>query len=635
MNNLDVGKNPSVEMDPAELELSIRGRNLSWLDNNQIETWPGPIAFEYVRLKDIINEGNIEGSCWKIINLVESIVSYFFAAAIEDGYKPPKNRMLTIGFKIGKIQRYFNGEHFDSLILSLKSVNEWRNISGVGHGSLTRNKELYIDSLIHFSQDLNQSLLNLEKVLKRFNLSFKDINGNKLTGYNYNNKIEVGFWKHKVYCRKGQVNLPEGSAWPIYLFGYYLSSPDVFFLDRIDGAVQYKNYSKNSIKYTNSRGQVSWVRDIDQVAWLNEEERADWLRHFENLNPNSKNYIRYCKVLVDAIVQLQKRGMHEEVLQCKTVFEKKQHLVKDEEELNLKMALVNYIRKASLGDRNKAKKNLDTIEALIVQLKDENKILKLKAAIEISLFEGEYGDINNALKICQRGIEEALEIKKTFPLSAEIDELELRKNMIYLYSRMNEGQDTEALKKQCIELFYLASRLYNSNLENRRIVDVLGFVCNLYGDFSGFLDDGVTVDETDRKRIEELNKFGLKIRKILYETFPDDVWATRGYAWSVHCKGRVEYRLKNNISAAKKFLYEAENIRSEGEKKYNGDLGIKEDLIENYIELIKILPANEEFEGLYNLCEKKLSLISRKEHDSPRVIMLKNKIQIARDFINQ
>lgn len=67
----------------VERELSNRSAGIGWLEAEETSRWPGPVAFEYKRFREIMGEGNVEAACWKIANLAEVTVSYLFAAALE------------------------------------------------------------------------------------------------------------------------------------------------------------------------------------------------------------------------------------------------------------------------------------------------------------------------------------------------------------------------------------------------------------------------------------------------------------------------------------------------------------------------------------------------------------------------
>lgn len=125
------------------------------------------------------------------------------------------------------------------------------------------------------------------------------------------------------------------------------------------------------------------------------------------------------------------------------------------------------------------------------------------------------------------------------------------KNEIYLYSKSEEKKDLKGLIKKCKKIIYLGSRIYNKNPESDRIIDILGFACNLCGDFfTELLEQNGQNNDADVLSIYELNQFGLKIRERMFNMFPDNVWAIRGYAWSFHCRGKLE--LNNNEDEAQK-----------------------------------------------------------------------------------
>ncbi|MGI6328262.1 MAG: hypothetical protein ACOX1I_04820 [Dethiobacteria bacterium] len=114
----------------------------------------------------------------------------------------------------------------------------------------------------------------------------------------------------------------------------------------------------------------------------------------------------------------------------------------------------------------------------------------------------------------------------------------------------------------------------------------------------------------------------LKIRERMFNMFPDNVWAIRGYAWSLHCRGKLE--LNNNEDEAQKWFSKAEAVRLKGEYKYPEDLGIKEDLFDNYIDFIKHFGLKDEVKPNYWI-----NFIREREGNSPRVIRLEKKLKEA------
>ncbi len=146
----------------------------------------------------------------------------------------------------------------------------------------------------------------------------------------------------------------------------------------------------------------------------------------------------------------------------------------------------------------------------------------------------------------------------------------------------------------------------------------MGFACNLYGDYAlELVKENKKEKEAETKNIMELQRYGEKIRERAYHVFPDDIWTMRGYAWSIHSTARFKISLYEEKVGAVVLYKTALKIREKCEEKYPEDLGVKEDIFKNCIELAKISPdshghAKEKAFMVFDY-------IKKKEGTSPRI----------------
>lgn len=66
-----------------EQEFCSRSASFDWLADEERDLLSGPIAFDYKRLREYTEKGNVEVSLWKLANLVNVTLSYLFAAILE------------------------------------------------------------------------------------------------------------------------------------------------------------------------------------------------------------------------------------------------------------------------------------------------------------------------------------------------------------------------------------------------------------------------------------------------------------------------------------------------------------------------------------------------------------------------
>lgn len=66
----DYNESSSIaKMNLVEQELCSRSVSFDWLSDEKRDLLPGPIAFEYKRLREYTEKGNVEASLWKLVNL--------------------------------------------------------------------------------------------------------------------------------------------------------------------------------------------------------------------------------------------------------------------------------------------------------------------------------------------------------------------------------------------------------------------------------------------------------------------------------------------------------------------------------------------------------------------------------------
>ena len=240
--------------------------------------------------------------------------------------------------------------------------------------------------------------------------------------------------------------------------------------------------------------------------------------------------------------------------------------------------------------------------------------------------KGVSGSVPESLQICELALEDARQLGNSYPHKSTLYGLELRKNKLYLSRRLGE-RDSEQLRQECLNVFHEACQLYSGDPDNHKIADIIGFACNLYGEYTLDLQEGGVLPEQGIvNEIMGLLDYGEKIRARAYRKTPDDIWTLRGYAWSHHVRARFLARLSRPCQALE-LLCSALKIRYQGEKKYPEDLGLKEDIIKTLYEVANLgLHTLEEFHCYKWTLRKQMSYLRLKEGESPRVKYLERAI---------
>jgi tetratricopeptide (TPR) repeat protein len=611
-----------------EKELSSRSELIDWLDMGELIHWPGPVAFEYKRFREIMADGNIEAACWKIANLAEVTVSYLFAAALEVFQDERNAREAdSVSKKINYIRSKFADEDISQILNTLHNIMRWRNKFGVGHGSLVLNKETYIDSLLKLGSELNGVLKGFNAFLARQGLTLAKQDGSSLCGADYYFSMQEGGVKTRLIICPGTIN--NAAIPPVLAMSSHFAGVDVYFLDSIyKGVLRYRNFRRNENKHLDFNYQLCWDVDPGQVSWLSEAERQSWYMYFFSRTGRVSINAQLGEILVDAAEQFQSRGMSREAMWCLDLFEKYIPPGERDGDQLLRLNLVRYSLKAALGKEASAQSTLDTSRNMLVNIGDEAKrrMARVKVSLVESWYKGVYGDVNEALQIIQSALEDIQSLKELFPHSASLYDLELRKNYIYLSRRLSE-RDTQRLQAECLRVFQEACALYAGDPDNYKIVDIIGFACNLYGEYTlDLLGDHIQPGSPVMQEIFSLMEYGEKIRSRAYHKYPDDIWVMRGYAWCLHVRARIMRRLGNQQEALE-LLDEALEIRKRCEQKFPEDLGVKEDILKNLIEAVSLGLLSKEIKKQYILdIRMGLDSIRDKEGHSPRIRYLEGKI---------
>lgn len=612
----------------VERELSKRSAGIGWLGTEETIRWPGPVAFEYKRLREIMGEGNVEAACWKIANLAEVTVSYLFAAALEDlGTDGLPRRTVWFKQKKEYAGEYFEDSNLWKILNSLGNVMAWRNKTGVGHGSLVANKEVYIDSLLQLGSALNKALARLNEFLVGRGLSLADQNGHPITGPDYFfNLTGGGKSATRIFCAGRAAILKRP---PALVTSHHFGGPDVYFIDSVyEGSYYYKNYRQSKSKRLNRNLNPSWDADPGQVAWLSDEERESWRKHLLAKGRSLGPVGQVRELLVDAAEQFQARGMVDQARWCMSLYAQCRPPETAKEELDFRLELAHYGLEASLGNDLNAATALERAQRMAASQADEN--LRKLAGVRITLLEswhkGVTGSVREALEICERALEDARQLGDSLPHRSTLYGLELKKNKLYLSRRLGE-RDSKQLRQECLNVFQEACELYTNDPDNHRIADIIGFACNLYGEYTLDLHSvGAPPGQSIINEIMGLLDFGEKIRARAYRKTPDDIWTMRGYAWSHHVRARLLTRLKMPLQALALYC-SALKIRYQGERKYPADLGLKEDIIKNLYETARLgMHTREEFQCYEAVLRRRLEHIREKEGSSPRVRYLEKEI---------
>lgn len=592
----------SQDVRPAiEDELAGQASCVEWLDVAAVDTLPGPVALEYTRLKDLMLGGRIEAACWKLFNLFEVGVAYLFAAAVETD-----NRILktdkgfhTIGKKVHLIRCTFGSVPGLGAFMGLaEQVVNWRNTLGVGHGSLSLNRQPYVDSLLAFAGELSTALDGFLKATHQLSIVLRTSGGVILNGPGYGILLRKN---DDVLC----TSTGPKTIRPLRLFAYHFEPRDVYFLDSADtqGIYRYRNFAQNRNKMIGPDGGIAWAEDPTQVAWLDDQERHAWAKEVGQKAFGHQS----ASILVKAAEQFVLRGMRKEAEWC---IARHRSWSKDPKTLdeNVRLLLLEFRLAVAAGNYKEADDYYCKVRSIfsrpIKSMETMAEIRRLKCAASRArawqlYAQGQTEEALAALSQCRRLIAEELE---TRPFSARLQELEVRKDALYFKRRFLKALTVEDIE-ECGIILHLACRLYENDPFNYRVVDVMSWVINLSWEFKQRLGMPFSVDDAEHALI-----FAEKVRKRAVKHDPNDVWFIRGYAWSLHVKARFIEQVKNDAEQARRILRDALRVRLEGEQRFSDDIGIKEDVIKNLLSLLRLTPETQR-----RSTEEAVALIARLE----------------------
>jgi hypothetical protein len=171
-----------------------------WVDE-VIESWPGPIAHEYLRLRELLREGQIVGAIWKLKDLAEILTRFpacVMACDVLANSTDSDNAAKIRDDLLGKVMTMGSWHEFASKIALhmlkntggeficptlpelfhekqanekftptsfsqlLAELTEWRN-SSFAHGALRLNLEEFIQDLEEYLPRLHTSLADFSK----------------------------------------------------------------------------------------------------------------------------------------------------------------------------------------------------------------------------------------------------------------------------------------------------------------------------------------------------------------------------------------------------------------------------------------------------------------------------------------
>ena len=363
------------------------------------DNWPGPIAFEYFRLNEMLKFGNIEGSYWKLVNLYEVIMAYFYSVWLER-----KGEIRDIKYSV--IIRELNNISLNELMDNIYRIKRWRNNYGIGHGSLTRNRMNLISEIIEFYKEITKSLERLDLILNQLNVSLYLVDkgeNKKLTGKNYIHKIGKDDWDKNVHTYVLQDVGPAIN--PIKIFGYQFDGPDIYFMDMIDREYfKYRNYMKNRTKYVYRNNQeIDWDKDPRQVSWFLHDERKSWLNYLSKKMKDNKMKIeekyQLLSILIDGFEGYQDRGMYEDVDTCSMIINDYVEYIEKRDILDYRTKLVKYRKTTSVSNEPSDSEIRDSIKMI------GNKQDKLKCEAKYILAKSWYmatqKQNNEAINLCK------------------------------------------------------------------------------------------------------------------------------------------------------------------------------------------------------------------------------------------
>jgi len=612
--------------DYFETEFREKARTINWLSDDELKNIAGPVAFEYSRLKRFMDMGVVEASCWKLANLVEVIIADLFTSALEEDrilynrYFNNNSTTFAASAKLTQALKIFtrNDIHpkLKELECSLRKAMNWRNSYGVGHGALLSNKGSYIEPLVSHTSAVTRAL---KGCLKFFEQRLMKDNHNKImSGELYYKSLHRTDWENRV-ARNGINGYRDQE--PVRIFGCDFDVPDIYYFDnnKKRGAIitrTYRNYRNNYLKYICADGSFNWQEDYAMVAYLNEKEREEW---FSNNNMNIEVKLT---VLVEAAERLQLMGLYEDMEWCLDKIDsiKSRNNYRLSNHYQLRVALLNYSASAAQGDWVDAEKHIREFRNELSSIADTIQILA-KADVEESWFEAKREQIQRADTIIDKGLEKIEPFLEKFPHTLRIKKLELYKNRLYAYRKNKDHEKAKELKDQCLEKLLETVPIYKNDPENYNVISLIGFFCNLYSDYAKTCINHAGITENEKRqevdKVKQLCEYGLKAREELYYKRPSDIWAIRGYAWSMHVKARILFHYDYNIKEAEDLLERAKDLRQNEIER--GDMHIEEDLVKNHIALFEVMGyPNEIYEKTIRAICRHLRKIHEKEGYSER-----------------
>ena len=612
-------------------ELMCLSKKLDWLAEDDEEKLPGPIAFEYARFKTLMHQGSITESCWKITNLCEVIISYLWAACIEQCEQLnslKSSRIISISVKLYEIQCIY--PELNSLLDNIRAIKNWRNRYGIGHGSLIFDYSVYVESLSTLTADFLKTLKKLPAFLTAQGLSLYNSKGTVLVGRNYHALLDRDNQEERFYTKKR----PRGKN-PIRSFGYQMDLPDIYFfvgyiLDSDNSKEKYcmyRNYAHNRAKYIKKNGDICWQEDWEQISLLYENEFKDWLTYFKKRKLFPKNILSIAE-------KYQEHGMYAETKKCIDVLEG----LSLNKTLKRWVLLLKYAYSIAIGDYIAADALFSEINTELVKQPDlfyEIKVLQTQ-----SWYKAIFGYTTDADMLCKKGIILSRDYQEIRPFTGKLLELDIRKNRIYAL-RNDASQNPGLLRDECLALLQEAELVYQENQGNRIIHDVIGFSCNLYSTYTlRWLNKQRNLSlksiDTEKTKMFKIVDHGISIRREIFEKYPNDIWAIRGYAWSLHTKARLYMTMGEKLDVAQVLLCDARDLRNK--EITRADMGLKEDLVKNYLDLFLSKGGKDGGPELVKEISKKIQKlvdkIREKEGSTVRIQRLLDKIRESGLVIN-
>lgn len=553
----DYNESSSIaKMNLVEQELCSRSASFDWLSDEKRDLLPGPIAFEYKRLREYTEKGNVEASLWKLVNLANVTLSYLFAAVLE-GDNPMRKDLFngqnpSVRFKREEILGSRIGRRLRALLTAIKNIIDWRNDYGTGHGVLLNQSYYISDNILQYYIDFLRFFKPFPDILDDANLSLRAVIKNEktgeqvllaVTGANYFDKIRDVPWGTWLVCNTENCVIKQHEA-PVRFFGYQFDLPDIYFVESVfEGEKEnftenkilktYRNYSKNRIKKIVGKNSVAWNDEPRQVAWLSGDEREEWWTYYKRVTKNNKYYNGdLINIIADASEKFQLLGRYDKAIISASAVLK--HSNKNDPAVNLRANLAMYSAEFAKGNSVEANKHLLKAKSVVSKVKKTNMKTGVFLNAQISAQESwniglsrKKEDIKSALNICDNSISELDKSENEYPFSALMAKLELRKNKLYI-SRNCEGRNSHKLRNESLEVLKETRRLYQIDPENRRTVDIYGFACNLYRRHTCDLIDQGKLDQNEVGEVEKIIDEGLEIRKKSLDSYDMDIWSVRG-----------------------------------------------------------------------------------------------------------